>query len=450
MYPRFHVARTSAARTCAARTCHFFLLLLVPLLLSASQAEASSPDWPQFRGPERDGKSPATGLLSEWPEGGPALVWRVGDLGGGYSSVSVAGDSIYTLGDVGRAQYVFRLKRADGSLVWRVKIGRAWKDKYRGPRSTPTVDGDRIFVLNTEGDLSCLDKKEGEEIWRCRLTKEYSGMMMKYRDRIDWKFSESPLVDGERVIVTPGVPDAALVALNKKTGKEIWKTSMPPFGEKGADGAGYSSVVVGQGAGVRQYVQLLGRGAIGVEANTGRFLWGYNRIANGTANIATPVVHGDSVFVSTGYDTGSALVSLASKGQEVEAAEDYFLQPKTMQNHHGGVILHEGYLYSGTGHNKGFPLCLELKTGKVAWGPIRNKGRDSAVISYADGHLYFRYQNGLMVLIEANPREYREKGSFMIPDVEMESWAQPVIAGDKLYLREQENLFCYDILANEG
>jgi outer membrane protein assembly factor BamB len=415
---------------------------------AADEAAAGSvADWPQWRGPERNGKSPDTGLLQAWPEGGPPLEWRASGLGAGFSSVAVAGERIYTMGDLGDAQYVLALRREDGSQVWKRKVGPAWEDKYLGPRSTPTVDGDRLFVLTTEGELFCLDAGTGKERWVRSLPREFGGAMMKAKGTYEWKFSESPLIDGKRVIVTPGAREAALVALNKRTGKEIWRSAIPQIGERGADGAGYSSVVVSEAGGVRQYVQFLGRGVVGVEAGTGRYLWGYNPIANDVANIATPIIAGDHVFVSSGYGTGSALLKLGRTGDGIRAEEVYFLPANVMQNHHGGLILHEGYVFTGTGHNKGFPLSIEMATGKVAWGPERNAGTDSAAVAYADGRLYFRYQNGLMVLVDATPEGYRERGSFMIPDVERQSWPHPVIIGGRLYLREQDNLFCYDVRA---
>jgi outer membrane protein assembly factor BamB len=237
--------------------------------------------------------------------------------------------------------------------------------------------------------------------------------------------------------------------LKKKNGKEIWRTKIPDLGEHGTYGAGYSSVVVSEAGGIRQYVQFLGRGVIGVEAKTGRFLWEYTPVANQVANIPTPLIDGKFVFASSGYGTGSALIELTPTADGVSAKEVYFLDPETMQNHHGGMILHDGYVYSGTGHNKGFPLSVKMADGTVAWGKIRNEGQGSAAVAYADGRLYFRYQDGLMVLIEATPEGYREHGSFMIPDVSQPSWAHPVIADGKLYLREQDTLFCYDISAAE-
>jgi len=412
-------------------------------------ADVQAADWPQWRGAARDGRSSDTGLLKSWPEGGPPLAWRASGFGGGFSSVSVVGERIYTMGDLQDAQYVIAANRSDGKQLWKTKVAPAWKNKYLGPRSTPTVDGDRLYVVTTEGDVYCLAAATGEVRWKRSLSDDFGGRMMRYENTHQWKFSESPLVDGDKLIVTPGVPDAGLVALDKKTGKEIWRAKLPELGQNGDDGAGYASVVVSNAGGVRQYVQFVGRGVIGVEAKSGRFLWGYNRIANGTANIATPIIDGDYVFASSGYGTGSVLLKLSRNENGFEVKEVYFLEANTMQNHHGGVILHEGYLYTGTGHNKGFPISVEMTTGKVAWGPERNKGSDSAALSYADGHLYFRYQNGLMVLVEATHEGYRERGSFMIPDVVLQSWPHPVIVDGKLYLREQDHLFCYDLRATE-
>ena len=408
-------------------------------------AVAQAADWPQWRGPARDGRSPDSGLLKSWPEGGPPLAWRASGFGGGFSSVAVAGERIYTMGDLQDAQYVIAAGRSDGKQLWKTKVAPAWKDRYLGPRSTPTVDGDRVYVVTTEGDVYCLAAATGEVQWKRSLPGDFGGRMMMYENTHQWKFSESPLVDGDKVIVTPGVPGAVLVALDKKSGKEIWRAKMPALGENGDDGAGYSSVVVSNAGGVKQYVQFVGRGVIGVEAESGRFLWGYNRIANRTANIATPIIDGDHVFASSGYDTGSVLLKVNRKKDKFEAEEVYWLEHGTMQNHHGGVILHEGYLYTGTGHNKGFPLCVEWATGEVKWGPIRTEGQNSAAVIYADGRLYYRYQDGLMLLVEATPEGYRELGSFKIPDVEKESWSHPVISGGKLYLREQDHLLVYNI-----
>jgi outer membrane protein assembly factor BamB len=389
--------------------------------------------------------APETGLLSSWPEAGPPLLWQSEGLGAGHSSLAVAGERIYTLGDAGGWQYVIGLSRSDGRELWRTRVGAAHEDGRGrgGPRSTPTLDGDRVYALGTDGNLVCVEAASGREVWRRSLPDDFGGVMMSR-----WKFSESPLVDGDRVVVTPGAAGAFMVALSKADGSEAWRTRVPDLGSSGQDGAGYSSIVISGAGGIRQYVQLAGRGLVGVRASDGRFLWSYNRVANDVANATTPIVKGDLVLGSSGYQTGSALVRLVPKDGGIEAQEVYFLDSKTLQNHHGGLILAGEHVYGGHGHNNGFPICVELATGKVAWGgQIRNAGTGSAAVTYADGHLYFRYENGAMMLIEATPEEYREKGSFQIPDVGAPSWSHPVVADGRLYLREQDRLYCYDVSA---
>jgi outer membrane protein assembly factor BamB len=261
-----------------------------------------------------------------------------------------------------------------------------------------------------------------------------------------WRFSESPLVDGDRVLATPGAREAAVVALDKKTGATIWKAAVPDLGPQGRDGAGYSSIVVSNGGGTKQYVQLLGRGLVGLRASDGTFLWGYNRVANRVANISTPIVRGPYIFASTGYQTGSALLELQKAGDGVTAREVYFLPSNVFQNHHGGFVLVGHHVYGGHGHKLGFPIAIELVTGKVVWGgDIRNAGLGSAAVIHADGRLYYRYQNGLVLLVEATPDGYREKGSFQIPDVTRPSWAHLSIADGRLYVREQDALYVYDV-----
>jgi outer membrane protein assembly factor BamB len=404
-------------------------------------AAPTSVGWPQWRGPNRDGVSAETGLLQSWKEGGPAVAWRATGLGTGYSSVAVAGGRIFTMGDVGGSQQLIALNAADGKQLWKARIGAPWVDEMGGPRGTPTVDGDLVYALGTEGDLVAFEAATGKERWRRNLPADFGGQMMSM-----WKWSESPLVEGDRVVVTPGVRSAALVALDKRTGKEIWRSNVPDLGSRGKDGAGYSSIVISNGGGVKQYVQLMGRGLVGVRASDGKYLWGYNKVANDVANIPTPIVRGDLVFTSTGYQTGAALLRLVPAGGGVEAREVYFLEARTFQNHHGGMVLVGDYVYAGHGHNRGFPIAIELQTGKVVWGgDIRNAGTGSAAVAYADGQLYFRYQNGQVLLIEATPAGYKEKGSLAIPGVSGPSWPHPVITGGRLYLREQDTLLAYDV-----
>jgi len=431
---RFHPRRSLALVPAAA--------VLVAGMASGRDYPAAGPgEWPQWRGPNRDAVSGETGLLQSWPASGPPLAWKAAGVGAGYSSLAVAGGRIYTLGDVNGSQVVIAKSVADGKTLWTARLGAAWVDEMGGARGTPTVDGDGVYAIGTEGDLVAVAAATGKERWRKSLVRDFGGQMMSM-----WKFSESPLVDGDRVVVTPGARAAGLVALDKKTGAEIWRTALPDLGPKGKDGAGYSSIVISSGGGVRQYVQLMGRGLLGVNAADGKLLWSYNRIANEVANIPTPLVSGDLVFTSAGYGAGAALLKLSKTAQGVEAREVYFLEGKTLQNHHGGLVLVAGHVYAGHGHNRGFPICVELLTGKVVWGgDIRNAGTGSAAVAYADGNLYFRYQNGTVLLIQATPAGYKEKGSFQIPDVKGPSWPHPVIAGGKLYLREGDTIYCYDV-----
>jgi outer membrane protein assembly factor BamB len=405
---------------------------------SSSGADApASGEWSQWRGPRRDGLSPETGLLKSWPDSGPPLAWKVDGLGGGFSSVSVANGRIYTMGQMGGTSYLMALDEKDGSLVWKTKVA----DGDSAPNCTPTVDQDLVIGLGFKGDMVCANSATGEVLWAKNFEKDFGGRMMS-----GWGYSESPLFDGDRVICTPGADTAMLAALDRRTGNVLWRSPLPPGGQAGGDGAAYSSIVVSNGGGVKQYVQLVGRGVIGVSAKDGTLLWGYNRVANGTANVPTPIVKGDFIFCSTGYQTGSALLKLSGAGAgKVRAEEVYFLDPKTMQNHHGGMLLVGDHIYCGHGHNEGFPLCIEMATGREAWRPGRGAGSGSAAVAYADGHLYFRYQNGTMALIEATPSSYKLKGKFELASKRRESWPHPVIAHGKLYARDDDTLLCYDI-----
>jgi hypothetical protein len=239
-----------------------------------------------------------------------------------------------------------------------------------------------------------------------------------------------------------------LVALDKRNGKEFWRGHASGLGPKGRDGAAYSSMVISNAGGVKQYVQLTGRGLVSYRADNGYLLWHYNAIANDVANISTPIVRGDYVFASTGYGTGSVLLKISQQDGKFRAEQVYFLNASQLQNHHGGLVLIGDFLYGGQGHNRGYPICVEFLTGKVIWGGnIDNGGRGSAAVMAADGHLYFRYQSGRMKLIEATPEGYKEKGSFDIPGVRDPSWSHPVVHAGRLYLREQDTLHVYEIAA---
>lgn len=410
-------------------------------MLSLTVTVAIAGDWPQWRGPGRDGKSAETGLIKDWDKTPPKHLWTIEGMGEGFASVSTSKGALYTTGNVEGGQAVIKVNLDDHTVAWtKVLTENKPKHGYDGSRCTPTVDGEFLYAVTSDGRISCLGTGDGEVVWTHQF-KEWGGKMHS-----GWGFSESPLVDGDLVLCTPGGSEAMIVALNKKTGVEVWKSAVPKVGDRGGDGAGYSSIVIGNGGGVKQYVTLVGRGVIGVRASDGKYLWGYNRVANGTANIPTPVTDGDYVFASSGYGTGSCLLKLSADGEGVKAEEVYFLEPKTFENHHGGFILANGFIYSGAKHNKGFPICVEMKTGEVKWGgDIRPEGTGSAAVTMADGQIIFRYQNGKLALVNATPSGYELHGSFTPEFQERESWAHPVVSDGKLYLREQNKLMCYDL-----
>lgn len=414
----------------------FALFCCVTLGAVAWSAEADGQrDWPQWRGPNRDAVSADKGLLAKWPESGPPLAWKTKGLGGGYASVVLSGGKLYTAGNRRGQDLVVCLDAKDGKEIWGVPLS---KPGAGNPSSTPTIDGDRVYALGAKGDLVCLKVADGSEIWRKSFTRDFGGVVPT------WEYCESPLVDGDLLIATPGGSDATLVAFNKLTGDLVWKCLVPPGGSGDGQG-GYSSVVISEGAGVKQYVQLTGRGVVGVRAEDGQLLWRYTKVINGTANIPTPIVTGNYVITSTGYGQGTALLELQKDGAGVKAREVWFKGGNELQNHHGGMLRIGDYLYLGHGHNNGFPTCVQWKTGKVMWGGKRGPGSESAAIVSADGQLYFRYQDGVVGLIAATPSGYKLNGKFTPPVTHDPCWSHPVVVDGKLYLRDQDDLMVYNV-----
>ena len=421
--------------------------LLVFAAVPAFAADPGPFDWPQWRGPNRDGLSKETGLLKEWPAGGPKQVWKITGLGDGFSTPSVSAGRLYLMGTKGKDEYMICLNEKDGSRAWDVKAGTE-TGGYPAPKSTPTVDDGFAYAVSSDGTLVCVDIAKGTLQWKKGYKSDFHGQPG------GWAYTESPLIDGDLLIGTPGGSDAAVVALQKKTGEVVWKTAVKgiarkpaPEGKKQKPGggpdysqAGYSSVVKAEIGGVKQYVQFLSGGVIGVNAKDGKLLWHYEEPANQTANISTPVVQGDYVFAATAYSTGGGQAKIVKTGNGFEAEQQYFLS--RFQNHHGGVVLVKDHLY-GTGGGSLF--CVDFKTGKIAWED-RSVGKGS--VTYADGHLYVRGENGKVALVEANPEKYVETGRFDQPDRSKQAaWPHPVVANGKLYLRDWDVLLCYDVKA---
>jgi outer membrane protein assembly factor BamB len=384
-------------------------------------------DWPQWQGPDRTGISKETGLLKEWPQSGPALLWTATGLGTGYGSMAVAGDRIYVQGARMRQSFLIVYNRADGKEVWSKPLGATeGNDQGSGPRGTPTVDGDRVYVLSEAGDLWCL-KTDGTEVWHRNILHDFRGPQLR------WLISESPLVDGPHVVVSPGGTNAGMVKLDKMTGKTVWTA------KELSDPAGYSSITAADVGGVRIYMTFTANEGVGVRASDGKVMFRYPKAANGTANIATPIYSDNKVFFTSNYDTGGGLLDLTVQNGEVKAKEIYFT--RNMKNHHGGVVLIGGYLY---GYNDSILTCLEFATGKMMW---RDRAVGKGSVTYADGNLYLQGEQNTVGLAQATPSGYVEKGRFSIPDKGLPSWAHPVISDAKLYVRNQDVMMAYDIKA---
>ncbi len=451
------------------------------LILSSAMvfaARAESFDWPQWQGPDRTGVSKERGLLQEWPKEGPPLAWRIDGLGGGYSAPSIAAGRIFGMSKRDEDEVVWALSEADGKKLWTTRLGPAYQgggpQGNEGPACSPTVDGELLYVVGEGGDMACLQAAGGKVVWKRSFTRDFGGRVPM------WRFTESPLIDGDKVICTPGGPDAMLVALDKLTGKTIWQSKMPASapaspgnsagtpggpgnfggpgksggrrgGFGGGGGAAYASAIAIDFDGQRQYVQFTAKAVIGVAASDGKFLWRYDKPANRMAiNCSTPIYDKGMVFASSAYGAGGGLVKLSKSTEGGVKAEEVYATAR-MQNHHGGMILLDGCLYGANGGNEGgYLVCLDFQTGKVLWDE-RDGGKRRAPkgsITLADGRFYYRTEKGVMLLIEPSPKEYIERGRFQQPDrSESSAWSHPVVANGKLYIRDQDLLLCYDIKA---
>ncbi|HNS23051.1 MAG TPA: PQQ-like beta-propeller repeat protein [Sedimentisphaerales bacterium] len=450
--------RTSTNRP----SCLLVLCTLSCCCLALVRAKAA--DWPQWQGPNRDGKSADTGLLKEWPNGGPPLAWRIDKLGGGDSAPAIAAGRVFVMSNRGQEEVVWALSEKDGSEIWVTTLGPAFQQRAsqgkEGPACTPTVDDERLYVEGLGGNVACLQVADGKIVWQRSMTEDFGGRVPM------WSYRESPLIDGDQVIVTPGGADAILVALNKLTGETIWKAKLPdspaggseapagPGGGRGGPGGGagasYASPIAIDFDGLRQYVQLTARTLIGVAASDGKFLWRYDKPANRMGiNCSTALYHEGMVFASSAYGAGCGLVKLTKDADGAVKAEEVYATTD-MQNHHGGMILLDGHLYGASGGNEGGALvCLDFQTGKVLWDQRESVGRRAkGSLAFADGMLYYRMEDGTVCLIEPNPTQYTERGRFEQPDrTRLPAWAHPVIANGRLYIRDQDVLFCYDIKA---
>ena len=396
--------------------------LILVMLLSLI---AGAADWPQWRGPNRDGLSSETGLLAVWPASGPTVVWKITGLGEGYSSPSIALGRIYTQGQRGDRQYVLAFDVMTGKKLWETPTGVVFRHRQagNGPRGTPTIDNGRVYALAADGTLVCLEAATGKVIWSQNVVQKYGGSVILYG------ISESPLIEGDRLIVMPGGPDAAIVSLNKFTGALQWKT--------GSEGAGYASVIVAEIGGVRQALALTGDALLSVKIDNGELLWRYTKVLTRSIGMATPIFHDGHVFVSTAFDTDCALLKLGPRTM----SEVYFKREMMSYFYFSTPVLVGDTLYS---YANSILTAMDFKTGKVAW-KNRSVGRGSMI--YADKRLYVLGEDGVMGLVEPTPQAYREAARFEILTDQSPARTPPVISDGKLYLRVQDHLICYDIKA---
>jgi outer membrane protein assembly factor BamB len=399
---------------------------LAALFAGASVTIQALDDWPQWRGPRRDGVSAERGLLKAWPQTGPPLAWKATGAGQGYSSFAVAGGRLYTLGARENREHVVAFDIASGKRVWDAPHGQRFSnDRGDGPRGTPTVDGTRVYAFGASGDLTALEAASGKVAWTVNVIRDFGGQ------NITWGLSESPLIVGDRIIVSPGGPASSVVALNKADGKLIWKTE--------ADRAGYSSAVLHELGGISEAIVFTGQRALGVNIANGRVLWSYDRVANRVANIATPIVRGDHVFLSSDYGTGAALLRLTAAGGGITAQEVYFT--REMRNHHASSVLVGDHLY---GFSSAILTAMRFDNGEVAWRD-RSVGKGSLV--HADDRLYLFSERGVVALAEASPEAYKEHGRFSLETGSLPTWSHPVVSNGKLFLRDQDTIYAYDVRA---
>jgi outer membrane protein assembly factor BamB len=413
-----------------------------PLLVTAYCALALSAvgaDWPQWRGPDRTDISRETGLLTSWSAGGPPLLWTYDAAGIGYSGPAIVGDRLFTMGSRDEVEYLYALNTQTGKEVWATEIGPMLRNGYgSGPRGTPTVEGDLVFAIGGQGELVCVEARTGKKRWHVSLTDDLGGQ------EPHWGFTEAPLVDGAKLVCSPGGSQGSLAALDKQTGKVLWRS-------RGlTDPAAYSSIIVAEIGGGRQYIQMTARHVVGVAAEDGRLLWQSGERSNPTAVIPTPIYHDGYVYITSGYADrggGCALLKLTPDGSEFKV--DVVYSDKSMTNHHGGVILVGDYLYGYSDSQGGRWVCQEFKTGKIVW---EAKKLDKGSLTYADGHFYcYGERDGTAVLIKATTEGWEESGHFKIPHQTQQPrgaghiWTHPVVANGRLYLRDQDLIFCFNI-----
>lgn len=423
------------------------VLLLIACIL-CSPIFAADGNWPQWRGPNRDGHAAPQSLLKKWPEKGPALSWSFSNAGIGYSSVSVEDGRLYTLGKRNDRNDLICLNAQNGAELWATPMGRgATRKDYNtgwgdGPRSSPTIDGEHVYALTDVGDVGCFRKSDGTSVWNVNLVSDFGGGIP------EWGYSESVLVDGDRVVVTPGGKNF-LIGLDKKTGKKTW-------GSDFSAGAQYASSIKHSFGGVPVYITACEQGLVGFHCETGKLLFKNGSTGNGTAVIPTPIVSGDMIYHSSSYKAGNAVVKISVSSGHLTANELYHESKESIENEHGGYLLHDGAIIGFTKALRGAWMAQDLATGKVLWSQKIGKTRSGSIV-LADGLLYcYDDQEGICYLAKASRTGMEVIGQVKLPEQTSSDrnqgaiWTHPVIAEKKLYIRDQEKIFAFDIAASKG
>jgi outer membrane protein assembly factor BamB len=410
---------------------NYFLCLII-LLSIISMTSVMADDWHQWRGTNRNGISKETGLLKSWPEGGPKLLWSNKEVGEGFSSMSISRGSLYITGIVDKQETLFAFD-LDGKLKWKTAYGPNWKGSFPVARTTPTVDGTNLYVISGMGNAVCLDANSGKIKWSVQTVEKFKG---EYHN---WGIAESPLVVDDKVICTPGGTNASMVALNKLTGETLWQTET--FSEQ----HNYCSPILIEREAKKIIATQLQETFVGVDANTGKVLWQdkYSNFLDEPTdiNIVTPIYQNGYIYVTSGYNDGGAMYELSKDGANIKRVWN----DSTLDVHHGGVVLIDGFIYGSNWENNrnGNWVCLDWKTGKVMY---ETKWINKGSIIAAEGMLYcYEEKEGNLALLKASPKGFDIISSFKIEKGSGQHWAHPVISDGRLYLRHGEALMVYDI-----
>ena len=413
------------------------LSVMMVAILGICTMFANAQDWSQWRGPNREGVAKATGLNLDWSQKKPPLLWTFRQAGAGYSAPTIVGTTLYCQGAAEGNDFAFATDTGTGKLKWKQNLGKqSVIERGDGPRGSVTIDGDKLYLIRGNGQIHCLSAADGKMLWQKDFKDDFGGKIMS-----QWGYSESPLIDGNLVVCTPGGSQGTMVALDKNTGAVVWVC------KEWTDDAGYSSAIIAEVGGIRQYIQQSAKGVAGVAAKDGKLLWKTDNAAYRTAVIPTPIFNDNMVYVTNGYNGGCMGIRLTKEGNNVKAETVY--ANRNMDNQHGGVVLINGYLY-GFSESR-YWVCQNLKTGEVAWRERPDGVGKGAVLGVNDRLLLFDMQTGILAVVAASPDGWKEFGKLPIPErtkvttQDNQLWTHPVVAHGKLYVRDQDLLFCFDL-----